>query len=200
MEQEWPTVIKIANLSMEELWGTGAINSRFEDVDDIILVLSIDTLDSFNQFIGVQATEGFVDMNAVASPQLQRVMVATYSDPVPGTWAITEPHVRSFAESSRYMFALMSKTDGKRARETLEEAAEMVIAWRVEDSRRRKEENGSHEEEEQKRLQVKKAKARKAANSMYFYLNFQRYFIESCHISWCFARCYIIRQTATLKR
>jgi hypothetical protein len=138
-EQEWPTLLKIASLSIEQLWCGAFVRLRFKETDAIVLVLSVHTK-AFNWFVGVHVTDGVIEIDMSAPPHLARVVVATYADPTRENWAISEDRLPVIAEAYLAELVLLSETDWQQGAKVLEKVAEKVVAWRLEGSRRREEE------------------------------------------------------------
>jgi hypothetical protein len=137
--QEWPTVLRMASLSIYKLWTGPFVRLRFNETDAIVLVVSLNNKEAFYWFCGVDVGEGTLELDMAASPQLARVLVATYADLAPETWAVREEQVPALAKSFRAELVIMPETDFPRGNKILEDVTKKVIAWRVEDARQREE-------------------------------------------------------------
>lgn len=152
MQHQWPAMLRIAGpSSIEELWsplwGSHNPTARLAQTDVLIYVVCTNTR-AFLDHLGV--ADDTLLLDEVASPQLQRVLVATYSDASQDSWAVKEENLNGLASHLRCELVIMFEEDVEGAIRVLNETAGKVILWRPRQDKLREEDNKQGEDGQKK--------------------------------------------------
>ncbi|KAH8689968.1 hypothetical protein BGW36DRAFT_432933 [Talaromyces proteolyticus] len=145
MGREWPVILRIAGPScIAELWFAQVTRTRFAATDVLIFVLSTKIRTDFEHLYGLIVGEDELLLDDVGSPQLRRLLVATYSDASPDSWAVNEKQLNWVASDQSCELKIMSEEDAEWAIRVLDEAAGKVILWRAENGKLREKDAPAH--------------------------------------------------------